>query len=147
MITFGTIVSGSHGTNNLFKNSYVQNLKGLSFYRKIEDVGKRLDLLTKIADELSSTKSFVYLCDKDDPSIIYSLVCYEIVDNKTIVYYAYTKYPFRGCGFCKDLLNYIESLQPTNTLEHRIPRTLTPKWGKLWEKYQRTQPYYPISKN
>ena len=147
MNSIGVIVSGNHGTSNLFKNSYVQNLKGLSFYRKIEDVGKRLDLLTAISDELAATKSFVYLCDRDDRDVIYSLVCYEIVGNKTIVYYAYTKYAFRGYGFCKELLDYIEALQPTNTLEHRIPRTLTPKWGKLWERYQRTQPYYPISRN
>lgn len=142
MTSIGTIVAGKHG-NNLFRNAYVNNLKSFSFYRKIDNPSKRIELLTKIADDLSLTKEFVYLCDKDDVNTIYSLVCYEVVDNKTIVYFAYTKYPFRSYGFCKELLDYIESLNPTNELEHRLPRELTPKWGKLWAKYKRTQPYYP----
>jgi hypothetical protein len=147
MTSIGTVVtSKAHGIN-LFKNAYVQNCRDFSFYRGIKDPGKRISLLTQIADELADTKELIYFCDAEDNSVIYSVVCYEFVGNKTIVYFAYTKYNFRGYGFCKELLDYIESMEPRNKLEHRVPKQLTPKWGKLWAKYQRTQPYYPISKN
>lgn len=148
MTSFGKIVtSAAHGIN-LFRNAYVQNCKEFSFYRGIKDPAKRISLLTQISDELAATKNIIYYCDSEDNNVIYSLLCYEVIDNKTIVYFAYTKYNFRGYGFCKELLDYIESMEPTNRLVHCIPKQLTPKWGRLWAKYQRTaQPYYPISKN
>jgi hypothetical protein len=112
-------------------------MKALSFYRGIES---RLQLLSANADYLADNADFIYVCDSEYPEIIYSVLCYTQSDNKIIVYFAYTKYNFRGYGFCGQLLKHIDNGNPKY---HRVPRVLVPKWEKLWRDYKAMQPLYP----
>jgi hypothetical protein len=121
---------------NLFKHAYVQNMKSLSYYRNVKS---RIQILSANAEYLAQHAELVYLCDSEYPEIVYSVLCYSQAPNKTIVYFAYTKYNFRGYGFCSKLLRHIDNGSPKY---HCVPRVLTPKWERLWKQYQQLPPLY-----
>ena len=139
-IRFGNGTFLPKGVVNLFQNSYVRTCKSWSYYRKIPRSVK-VNLLTKSSEDLLSNKQFAWVCDKEDKNVIYSLICYEIIDKKLIVYFAFTKYDFRGYGFTGSILKQIE--KGTNEWTYRVPKILK-KYPKLWSKYLREPPHYPL---
>jgi hypothetical protein len=128
------------GVIHLFQHSYLRTCKSWSYYRRMNFLTK-IDLLSKVSQDLSSNKCFIWACDKEDKNVLYSLLCYEIIDKKLIVYFAFTKYDFRGYGFVSKLLKEVE--KGTSEWIHKVPKLLG-KYPKLWGKYKREPPHYPI---
>jgi len=142
MNSIGKIIHGDSiaGIKSLFMNAYIHNVKVFNFYKKIEDKEKRLNLVTNIASDLSKKCKFLLYIDSESSNVIYSIIAYTLIDGNLKIYFAYTKYSFRGYGFCKLLLEHLE--KESKVLSHCVPKKL--ERYSLWSKYVQTSPYYPV---
>lgn len=140
MSEIGMIIHGDQirGIKSLFINSYIHYAKSINFYKKIEKE-KRLRLIENIAKDLSKKCKLLVYVDSEDSNVVYSVIAYTLEQGKLVVYFSYTKYPFRGYGFCKKLLSKLE--EDSTSLSHCVPIKLG--GYEIWKKYNQQQPYYP----
>lgn len=121
---------------NYLISSYMNYLRYSPLFERCESQLFFENIRPQVIDFIEDTnKRFKILCSDDYPDVIMGYIMYSFINDKPVVYFAYTKKQYRKSGVFTILINSLIAKGERFLIAHDLPQQYSAKYNFVYNPF------------